>query len=96
MKLIDAELAAEKIMDMKDPCPHGPGGIGANFALDMIAEQLMNDEIFEPVDAVEVVRCKDCVSYGITTNNGNPLSYMCGCCGPNDFCSCGRKKNGSN
>lgn len=47
------------------------------------------------VDAVEVVRCKDCVSYGITTNNGNPLSYMCGACGQNDFCSNGVRKDDS-
>lgn len=44
------------------------------------------------VDAVEVVRCKDCVSYGITTNNGKPRSYMCGSCLPNDFCSNGWSK----
>lgn len=52
--------------------------------------------MMEPVvDAVEVVRCKDCISYGITTNNGNPLSYMCGACGKNDFCSNGVRKDDS-
>lgn len=39
------------------------------------------------IDAVEITRCKDCVSYGRTTNDGYPRSYDCGVNGPNDFCS---------
>lgn len=52
--------------------------------------------MMEPVvDAVEVVRCKDCVSYEISTNNGKPLSYDCSTNCPNDFCSNGVRKDDS-
>lgn len=48
-------------------------------------------------DMEEVVRCKDCVSYGLNTNNGNPLSYNCSIFGPFGFCSKGvRRDNNEN
>lgn len=35
----------------------------------------------------DIICCKDCVSWGIDTNTGKPLSYNCYTSGPDDFCS---------
>lgn len=43
-------------------------------------------------DIVEVVRCRDCVSYGIHSISGHPLSYDCYTNAPDDFCSKGQRK----
>lgn len=80
MRLIDADELLEKAKEL--------GEIGCkDFCVDL--KDIISAE---EIDAVEVVRCKDCVSYGVSTNNGRPLSYDCLGNFPNDFCSRGRKK----
>lgn len=82
MRLIDADtlIASLDASDFDDSDP-----------VENVSNAIRIIGSMETIDAVKIVRCKDCVSYGINTNNGKPLSYMCGCCLPNDFCSNGVK-----
>lgn len=51
------------------------------------------------VDAVEVVRCKDCTQWGgvafgnVCRRWSAPLAGMKNCTGPDDYCSYGERKN---
>ena len=51
------------------------------------------------VDAVPVVRCKDCTQWGgvafgnVCRRWSTPLAGMKNCTGPNDFCSYGERRN---
>lgn len=51
------------------------------------------------VDAVPVVRCKDCTQWGgvafgnVCRRWSAPLAGMKNCTGPNDFCSYGERRN---
>lgn len=54
---------------------------------------------FPTVDAVPVVRCKDCTQWGgvafgnVCRRWSAPLAGMKNCTGPNDFCSYGERRS---
>ena len=50
------------------------------------------------VDAVEVVRCRDCEHWGSGKNELDPLDVCCvhlDATEPDAFCSCGKRKEGT-
>lgn len=67
----------------------------AQDALSMVAQWI--DEAPE-VEAVQVVRCKDCAQWGgvvfgnVCRRWSAPLAGMKNCTGPEDFCSYGQRK----
>ena len=68
-----------------------------NADMDEIALPLVADA--PTVDAVPVVRCKDCKNWGgvafgnVCRRWSAPLFGMKNCTGPDDFCSYGERKN---
>lgn len=45
------------------------------------------------VDAVEVVRCKDCKRWGVYPDGEDGMCHcLCRCTGKNDFCSYGERR----
>jgi hypothetical protein len=66
---------------------------GANKVIDRILRA-------PAADVVEVVRCKNCIHWGgVTFGNicrrwSAPLAGMKNCTQPDDFCSCGERRDG--
>lgn len=86
MRLIDAD---ELVAQMEADAEHMDGMIAKMFAYAAI-----NDVNHAPtVDAVQVIRCKDCKHYEMASNEANGLCevneypYV-----PWDFCSMGERK----
>lgn len=80
MRLIDADALIEEHckgcgQDIKDGCKTDP-----------VCATLMWFEDAPTIDAVPVVRCKDCKTY--------KTDYMCFFRNPDDFCSYGERKEG--
>lgn len=56
-------------------------------------------QVMPTVDAVEVVRCKDCTKWGgvpfgnVCRRWSAPLAGMKNCTGPDDFCSYGERRD---
>lgn len=78
-------------MQMIDP----KAGSNRLYVSDFVIEQMQR---IPTIDAVPVVRCKDCQSWQeIPWSNGE---MVCKCwadwlpTGPDDFCSCGERKDG--
>jgi hypothetical protein len=96
MRLIDADklIAQQKeIADdelSKNACPYSWSYAIESF-IDDIEEQ-------PTIDAVCVVRCKDCVYFAKDDEHGDAeyCSLVCGLCKENDFCSFGRKHEDDN
>ena len=57
-----------------------------------IADVIKRIEDFHTEDVIEVVRCKDCKFYG----NGDCSVQSVRSMYPNDYCSYGERRNGSN
>ena len=87
-----SKLLAKKCMirghlDTGSPCPSKVKAV----PVDVIERE-------PAVDAVEVVRCRDCEHWYSGNNESAPLDV---CClhlivtGPEDFCSCGKRKEGT-
>lgn len=98
-RLIDAETLLKKIQDTAEglaDCDQQ----NAAWALRKYAVRDIMDA--EAVDAVEVVRCRDCKQWGdVTFGNvcrrwSAPLAGMKNCTKPDDFCSCGERKENEN
>ncbi len=92
MRLIDADELEEKLYDnmrkydVYDSCETKIiSGI-------MEAQDLIDDA--PTIDAMEVIRCKDCKSIGREIAPGKHAceKYMLPYCRENDFCSCGERK----
>lgn len=96
MRLIDADafirfLAEQKVKET------GAFTKGVNKALNIAISALKNPQITPTVDAVPVVRCKDCKYY-------KPDEYECGCdfagglpyVKAGDFCSYGERNEDEN
>ena len=86
MRLIDADALLKKAGDAWDSYGHLLYAVGTG------------DIMLAPtIDAVEVVRCKDCKHYGFTDNRV-PKEQVWWCykwsnvMGEMDFCSCGERK----
>lgn len=91
MRLIDAEPIKKFIVDgLNNP------DLKKAFGHDAI-EILTEIEYAPTVDAVEVVRCKDCKSYTHVIGKGDTkifgCSYMGRCVKPDAFCSYGERRN---
>lgn len=91
MRLIDADALAKKAYDVAYPVVHGRNDHELGLTLMGIAQLL--DEM-PTVDAVPVIRCKDCKWYDMTDAGGTfePIVYRCRRVSrlwrePHDFCS---------
>ena len=85
MRLIDADELKPKVEAMVEHrVNESDYDFGRNQAFDYVADILIDDA--PPIDAVEVVRCKDCKGYEVCRNM-KPKSE-------NDFCSYGERKDG--
>ena len=89
MRLIDAD--AYKALHCKE-CPSDCGACGLVYGKDDICGLI---DKAPTIDAVPVVRCKDCVYFGLNKEN---VPYCFHCFGledpePNGFCNYGEKKN---
>ena len=92
MRLIDADKLIERINNAE------------RISSIPYAEQMKSNLLFlaktQPtIDAVEVVRCKDC-KYGEVDDEAFPWQYFCGYTGDNwndenHFCGYGERKNDS-
>ena len=82
-RLIDANRALEIVRDQGIAHPNA-------YHLTNYATLILREA--PTVDAVEVVRCKDCKYY-----DGKWLCKICGVPSrkPYDFCSCGERKDGA-
>ena len=87
MRLIDADTAIYRMQKYKSV-----GELTARSAIRIVKELADTEQ----VDAVEVVRCKDCRwcedtgmsgLYCINPDNRNPMG-----CGADEFCNCGERK----
>ena len=94
MRLIDIEDALRK-MEKAEHLMHSINGIKA---VDIGAVRQFFG-MLKPVDAVEVVRCKDCIHWyepeGVCLkiySDGNVSPYAWQDRKPDDFCSYGKKK----
>lgn len=96
-RLIDANVLADDVELSKHNNPHPPGMVRVNHRnehdhfLKMIYDA-------PAVDAVEVVRCKDC-KHCIRLSHIDPDEVRCGklqsdYIKPNDFCSYGERREG--
>ena len=91
-RLIDANDLLKRFCDLADR--YNP--VGGLFHLDAITDEIMDAPT---VDAVEVVRCKDCKNNkeGVRLN-GVLLPHWCSKFGnltkPDDFCSYGERREG--
>lgn len=100
MRLIDADALANRLLCLSEGSPP----TGTALTLRIIGKGLRSDEMFAPtIDAVEVVRCKDCKHWRKKDfQAGNDVDYMefGGLC-PNsrfaryesDFCSFGERRD---
>lgn len=92
-RLIDANAVLEKLSRMIDYCKTDKK-VNATIALFQVGDAIMD---CKTVDAVEVVRCKDCKHYGYEPyDNGDKCCERWGeWIFPNedDFCSCGERKD---
>ena len=82
-RLIDAYALAAEFMELADT--------GIEFDGEGVANAIANAPT---VDAVEVVRCKDCKHWVRTASGGfcdNPDGLL-GVDTPDDFCSCGERR----
>ena len=91
-RLIDANALAEQVDNLcADWNENWIGNDNQSFILHSDVSDLISDA--PTVDAVEVVRCKDCEFFSKT------LSCVIGegmfSPTPTDFCSCGKKKGGT-
>ena len=91
MRLIDADRAMEIVRDQGIAHPNAYHL--TNYAMLILRES-------PTVDAVEVVRCKDC-KYGEVDNADFHDQYLCNISGSdwncgNHFCSYGERKEGAN
>lgn len=93
-KLIDAREAKTKLRSVRDYFG-GPPQTEQDKLARSVAKLCM-DEVgkIKPVDAVEVVRCKDCDHRADKLDCGNYLCNrkMIGMVRPNDFCSFGERR----
>lgn len=60
-----------------------------------ICKAIEDAAVYESVDAVEVVRCKDCIHYEYGKGYAPWCNHMCGLdeMGEDDFCSYGERKD---
>lgn len=97
VRLINANDALEKLKEanqiigiaLGDICVEGCNAVSVKAVMHFI-------ERLKTVDAVEVVRCKDCI-YAELAEDGDlycdgPIGVF-GTVGFNDFCSCGERKD---
>ena len=92
MRLIDADRLSESIYD-NVPAPYED----ASWAKENCLAEI---EAAQTVDAVPVVRCRECKHYGTADFDGN---ILCGCTlhsamvdiTPDSFCSYGERKEGA-
>ena len=92
MRLIDADRLSEAIYD-NVPAPYED----ASWAKENCLAEI---EAAQTVDAVPVVRCRECKHYGTADFDGN---ILCGCTlhsamvdiTPDSFCSYGERKEGA-
>ena len=87
-RLIDVNKVINAMQKCLDESPYSKGSI-AHFTFEAIITALKKEPT---VDAVEVVRCKDCVHYDLfllSCRNG----YMNGTIGIEGFCSYGERKD---
>ena len=92
MRLIDADRLSEAIYD-NVPAPYED----ASWAKENCLAEI---EAAQTVDAVEVVRCRECVHYEMGVclkiyDNGAASRYAWQERKPDDFCSYGERKRGA-
>jgi len=102
-RLIDADVAFRFFKDQKVK-ETGAFSKGVNKGLNIAKAAMHNPDAIPSVDAVEVVRCKDCKHsdvWGAEKRIGCEASYsrVCLCfwkikrVRDDDFCSCGERRN---
>lgn len=93
-RLIDAKALSDKVEESKHNNPHSPGMIRANhiFEHNHFLRMILDAPT---VDAVEVVRCRDCVNYCGFEHCKNGIcdvdSVSKRSVYPDDFCSYGER-----
>ena len=94
-RLIDANYLKKRLDDMEIRNGHKYYRAGMDDALHDFMPQRIDEQ--PTVDAVEVVRCKDCKSYCHIIGKGDRAILGCSYMGrdvkPDDFCSYGERKN---
>lgn len=90
MDLIDRQAAIQAVMDLPD-CPNGYSDTYDKACIVGMLEEVPS------IDAVEVVRCKDCKYFDSGTDEDGKLFFKClgwvyGGTSEDDFCSHGDRK----
>jgi hypothetical protein len=101
MRIIDADELKTKVEAMVEHrVNESDYDFGRNQAFDYVADILIDDA--PTVDAVEVVRCKDCKYYKeyIPREDQSAMMCFCPCClggqgkkKPTDYCSYGERRD---
>lgn len=100
-RLIDANALINVLRHRVKGNEDSPFVIGTNNTLDIFADFVQS---IPTVDAVEMVRCRDCKHWDIRTGNDPSLKYFCNVdgmwCKParsaDDYCSYGERKDNGN
>ena len=94
-RLIDANVLSDKVAESKHNNPHQQGMVRVNHRNEH-DHFLRMISIAPTIDAVEVVRCKDCKSYCHIIGKGDRAIFGCSYMGrdvkPDDFCSYGERR----
>ena len=99
-RYIDADALKTKVESMvKHTVNESDYDFGRNQAFDYVSDILIDDA--PTIDAVEVVRCRDCKYYKeYVSHRGNAMMCFCPCCmggqgkkKPTDYCSYGERKD---
>ena len=91
MRLIDADALMEQLIKKKAGVANGRYTEGFNDALMRFRSMVSSAAKYSSIDAVEVVRCRDCKLY-YDGNMGRYCQMTLCAVEANNFCSCGKRK----